>query len=156
MWHNGHTTSLCHTRALLLIGKSKVAQYPRHSVKNIAQVNWGASQPQQPLNKGVFRICRIRGCPPTPQYCRRSATHPGRMPWNPSHVARLLDGSMVTTDGFERRRKNVWGTPVLSTRWSLLISQYSFVSMGQSRYMRTSTCAVYHGYTDAGMVPNAK
>lgn len=34
----------------------------------------------------------------------RSVTRPGRLALNSSRVARLLDGSMVTTDGFERRR----------------------------------------------------
>lgn len=35
-------------------------------------------------------------------------------------VARLLDGSVATTDGFERRIKCFGGTPALSRRWSFL------------------------------------
>lgn len=73
------TLHRCATQGLYCSSGKAVVQYPRHSVKNVIQVNWGAWQPQQPF-KGAFRKCRIRGCPPTPQYCRRSATHPGQMP----------------------------------------------------------------------------
>lgn len=44
-------------------------------------------------------------------------------------------GGEVTPESTDSRgkEKRVCGTPVLSTRRSLLISQYSFVSRGQSR-----------------------
>lgn len=60
--NHGHATS--HTRALLLIGKSKVVQYPRHSVKDIVQLNRGA--PQQP--EVCFRNDELQA-ESAPQHC---------------------------------------------------------------------------------------
>lgn len=51
-------------------------------------------------------------------------------------------GDEVTPESTDSRgkEKRVCGTPVLSTRRSLLISQYSFVSRGQSRCEEHLTC----------------